>query len=295
MEMKLEVREAFRANCTLGEGPVWDAPNQLLWFVDIKRHQLWRFDPATGEATSAEAPGQIGWALPAEDGRLLCGLQSGLCTFDPEQRAFEPLCAIPGEPAGNRSNDACTDPHGRVFMGTMDDNEDAPTGRFYCFDRGTITPAGPAEIAITNGPAISPDGGTIYFTSTLGQAIHAADLHEDGTVGETRLFADTAEHLPDAHPDGPVVDAEGHVWSAFSGGSCLIRFAPDGTPVARVPMLTANITKLAFGGPDLTTAYVTTARSGLSEAELAAQPLAGSLLAFEAQVAGFAQPLVKLA
>jgi len=295
MEIRAEVREVVRAECTLGEGPCWDAGRQLLWFTDIKRHRLWCHDPATGEATMAEAPGQIGWALPAEDGRLLCGLKDGLHFFEPSERSFARLGPIPGEPPGNRSNDACTDQQGRVWMGTMDDGESAPTGRYYRFERGAVTPAGPADIPITNGPAISPDGATIYFTHTLGQKIFCAFLRDDGAVGEVRLFADTAQDLPDAHPDGPVVDSEGHVWSAFYGGGYILRYAPDGRLAGRVVMPTSNITKLAFGGADLRTAYVTTARGGLSEEQVAEQPLAGSLLAFEAPVAGFAQKLVKLA
>ena len=295
MEIKAEIREVLAAECTLGEGVFWDHTRDLVWFVDIKRRRLWHYDPATAEAAMADAPEQIGWALPAEDGRLLCGLKDGLYTFDTEARAFTKLAPIPGEPQTNRSNDACTDPLGRVWMGTMDDGEAEPTGRYYRFDRGTVTPAGPDRIAITNGPAIAPDGGTIYFTDTLGMKIFAAELREDGSVGQMRLFVDTEKDLPGAHPDGPVVDSEGHVWSSFYGGGCILRYAPDGRLVGKVAMPTSNITKLAFGGADLHTAYVTTARGGLSEAQLAEQPLAGSLLAFEAPVAGFAQPLVRLA
>lgn len=294
MEIAAAVREVLRAECVLGEGPVWDAARGVVWFVDIKQQRLWRFEPATGEHAFTKAPGQIGWALPAEDGRLLCGLQDGLYLFDPERKSFDPLGAIPGELPTNRSNDACTDALGRVWLGTMDDAEERPTGRFYRFDRGTITPAGSAGIAITNGPAISPDSRRIYFTDTLGQRILAADLSEDGEAGEVRLFVDTAQHFPSAYPDGPVVDAEGFVWTGLYAGDRIARFAPDGRLDATVPMPTSNCTKLCFGGDDLRTVYVTTARAGLSDKALREQPLAGSLLAFEAPVAGFVPARVKL-
>src|SRR3546814_10633150 len=114
------VRRLLDAECLLGEGPCWDAARGVLWFVDIKRRRLWHYDPATGSNAAVEAPDQIGWALPAEDGRLLCGLKDGLHLFDPEARHFETLAAVPGEPAHNRLNDGCTDPWGRVWFGSID-------------------------------------------------------------------------------------------------------------------------------------------------------------------------------
>ncbi len=295
MEIGAEVREALPARCNLGEGALWDAARKVVWFVDIKRQHLWHFDPVTGSNAQAQAPGQIGWALPAQDGRLLCGLQDGLYTFTPETQAFARLSAVPGEPAGNRLNDACTDPSGRVWFGSMDDAEEAASGRFYRFDRGRVTPAGPGAISITNGPAVNAEGTLIYFTDTVGQKILVADLLPDGGVGEARLFADTKAHFPDAYPDGPVVDAEGHVWTGLYAGWRVARFSPAGDLVGTVKMPTANITKMCFGGEDLRTVFVTTARKNLDERALAAQPLAGSLLTFRAPVAGFAQARARLA
>jgi sugar lactone lactonase YvrE len=295
MEIDAEVREALPARCVLGEGALWDAARKVVWFVDIKRQHLWHFDPATGSNAQAQAPGQIGWALPAEGGRLLCGLQDGLYAFTPETQAFAKLADIPGEPAGNRLNDACTDPSGRVWFGSMDDAEEAASGRFYLFDRGRITPAGPGGISITNGPAVNAEGTRIYFTDTIGQKILVADLLPDGGVGEARAFVDTGAHFPDAYPDGPVVDAEGYVWTGLYAGWHVARFSPTGELVGAVKMPSANATKMCFGGDDLRTAFVTTARKNLDDAALAAQPLAGSLLAFRAPVAGFAPARAKLA
>jgi sugar lactone lactonase YvrE len=295
MEMKAEVREVLHTECTLGEGALWDAERKVVWFVDIKKHYLWHYDPATGSDARAEAPDQIGWALPAENGLLLCGLKEGLWTFDPRNQTFTRLRDVPGEPAGNRNNDACTDTRGLVWLGTMDDGEKADPGRFYVFDRGQVTPAGPDHVAITNGPAVSADGKTIYFTDTLGQKILAGDLREDGSLGPVRLFVDTKAHFPSAFPDGPVCDAEGFLWTGLYAGDRVARFTPDGRLDTTVAMPTSNLTKLCFGGDDLKTVYVTSARAGLSAEKLAAQPLAGSLLAFESPVAGFAGTRVKLA
>ena len=293
MEIKAEVRRVLDAEAKLGEGVLWDAQRQVVWFVDIKRHYLWHFDPATGSNAKAEAPGQIGWALPADNGLLLCGLQDGLYTFDPEPQAGTQRMAVPGEPAGNRLNDACTDPWGRVWFGSMDDSEQADIGRFYVFDRGEIRPAGPSGISITNGPAVSGSGDRIYFTDTAGQKIMVADLSQGG-VGEARPFADTGALFPDAYPDGPIVDAEDHVWVGFYMGAKVARFSPDGKLVATVTMPARDVTKMALGGADLRTAYVTTATKNMEQADFADYPASGSLLSFDSPVAGVASTRVKL-
>jgi len=295
MELAVDVRQVLDARCTLGEGALWDVARKIVWFVDIKQHHVWHYDPATGSNACALAPNQVGWVIPAEDGRLLAGLKDGLYTFDPETQEFEKFGTLPGEPADNRSNDACTDPAGRVWCGTMDDNEAADTGRFYVLDRGKATPAGPDRISITNGPAVSGDGRKIYFTDTIGKKILVADIDAAGTVGPARLFVDVSKHFPDAYPDGPVVDGEGCVWTGLWNGWSVARFSPQGELLARVKIPAANVTKMSFGGTDLRTAYVTTARKGLDEAALVQQPMAGSLFAFDAPVAGFAQARARLA
>ena len=287
------VRQVVAADALLGEGVLWDEDRQVVWFVDIKRHRLWHFEPATGSSSFAEAPGQIGWAIPAEGGLMLCGLDDGLYTFDPPTRVFEKLMTVPGEPPRNRLNDACTDPWGRVWFGSMDDTEMEATGRFHVFDRGEVRPAGPAGIAITNGPAVNAEGTRIFFTDTLARKIMVADLTHDG-VGEARLFVDTAECFPGAFPDGPVVDAEGHLWSAFYFGGCVARFSPAGKLVATVAIPARDVTTISFGGPELGTCYVSTATKNMGPGDMEQFPLAGSLFAFASPVKGFAHPPAKL-
>ena len=293
MEIKADVRSVLEAESKLGEGVLWDAERGVVWFVDIKRHRLWHYDPATGSNAIAEAPEQIGWALPAENDLLLCGLKDGLYTFDPAAQKFTKLTAVPGEPAGNRLNDACTDPWGRVWFGSMDDAEQSASGRFYVFDRGQIRPAGPTGITITNGPAVSGSGDRIYFTDTSGQKIMVADLSAGG-VGEARPFVDTKALFPDAYPDGPIVDAEDHVWTGLYLGAKVARFSPDGKLVATVTMPARDITKLALGGKDLKTAFVTTATKNMDEAAFKQFHAAGNLLSFDSPVAGVAPTRVKL-
>ena len=288
-----DVKAVLPAKTKLGEGVLWDAERQVVWFVDIKRHRLWHFDPANGSNSYSEAPEQIGWAIPAEGGKLLCGLKDGLYLFDPETASFEKLGTVPGEPATNRLNDACTDPWGRVWFGSMDDGENSASGRFYVFDRGDIRAAGPSGITITNGPAVNAAGDRIYFTNTSDQKIMVADLSPRG-VGEARPFADTGALFPDAYPDGPVVDAEGYVWTGLYLGSKVARFSPDGKLDTTIDISARDVTKMAFGGSDFRTAYVTSATKNMTPADMERYPEAGSLFAFDAPVAGFAQTRAKL-
>ena len=268
----------------LGEGPVWIAREGALWFVDIKQRRIHRFDPASVALRSWDAPVQVGWVLPADDGSMLAGLQDGIYRFDAQGGSFTRLAAVEADAPGNRLNDAVTDPQGRIWFGSMDDGERQLTGEYYRFDRGQVVHAGLQGVAITNGPAVSPDGRTLYHVDTLGGVVQACDINGDGTLGPSRPIAHI---LPDdGHPDGPTVDAEGCIWIGLFGGWQARRYAPDGELLEKVRFPVANITKLAFGGDDLRTVYATTAQLHLKPAELARQPEAGNLFTFRADVPG---------
>ena len=285
------VRCVVEVGAELGEGPVWDAARNCLWFVDIKAPALHRFDPESGRLDSVVAPLPIGRALPTMTGALLCGLKDGLHLYDPDARRFSRHLDVPGEPEENRLNDACVAPDGSVWFGSMDDAEGAPSGRFYRLAGGVIEPVGPADICITNGPAISPDGGTVWFTDTLDRAVHSAAIRADGSLGPTTTPVRLAD--ADGYPDGSAVDSAGRLWTGLWGGAS-VRCYSGGELVETVPLPVANCTKLAFGGLDLRTAYVTTAWKGLSPAERAKQPLAGHLFAFEVEVPGAPPTLARL-
>ncbi|MDR6788069.1 sugar lactone lactonase YvrE [Sphingomonas sp. BE138] len=287
-----EVRTVWRGAATLGEGPAWDPARGVLWFVDIKQQHVHRFDPASGEVTTWSAPAQVGWVLPAADGALLAGLQTGLARFDPEAGAFAHLADVEPDLPGNRLNDATVAADGSVYFGSMDDGESAITGRVHRWDGKQVTTTGIAAVSITNGPGISPDGTTLYHVDTLGGVIHAVALEADGTTGAARDFV-TIDPA-DGHPDGVTVDSAGNVWVGLWGGWCARCYAPDGMLRQEVKLPAANVTKIALSGADLKTAYATTARKGLDEGALAAQPDAGGLFAFDVDVAGQALPPVRV-
>lgn len=269
---------------TLGEGPYWSATEQKLWFVDIKGKRIHRFDPATTALESWPAPAQPGWILPAEGGGLITGLQTGLHRFDPKDGGFALIVDTEPQRPANRLNDATVDPAGRLWFGSMDDDESALTGHVYCYGRGRIATATIPPVAITNGPAVSPDGQTLYHVDTLGGVIHAFEVAADGALGNHRIFATIDnEH---GYPDGPTVDSEGCLWIGLFGGWGVRRYSPAGELLDFVRFPVANITKIAFGGADLRTAYATTAHKGLSPAALAEQPHAGDLFSFRVDAPG---------
>jgi sugar lactone lactonase YvrE len=287
-----EVRPVWELEAELGEGPVWVERDEALWFVDIKKHRIHRYNPADGSKKSWDSPEQVGFLFPVEGGGFVAGLQSGLHHFDEMTGAFELVVAVEADKPGNRLNDGAVDPAGRLWFGTMDNSEKAKSGAFYCFHDGRLSRTGIDGIAITNGPAVSPDGTLLYFVDTLKGTISVADIRDDGTLGPARPFVriDPKE----GHPDGPTIDSEGCVWIALYAGWEARRYSPAGDLLQTVSFPVANITKLAFGGRDLRTAYATTARQLLSPEVIARQPLIGALFEFGVDVPGVPCPLVRL-
>jgi xylono-1,5-lactonase len=272
---------ALRVGATLGEGPVWI--DDHLWFVDIKLQRIYRHRPGSSSLVRWEAPEPVGWVLQAEGGALVAGLRLGAHLFSPVSSRFTRLATIDADMPGNRLNDACVDPLGHIWFGTMDDGESQPTGRLYRWDGAGHQDSGAPPIVITNGPAIAPQGDLLYHVDTLGQRVTRHRIGPDRVLGAAEPFLRFDEE--DGFPDGAVCDVEGGIWLGFYGGWQARRYAPDGTLSAVVCFPTANITKIALGGPDGRTAWATSARQGLSDKMLKQQPLAGDLFTFQVAIA----------
>ena len=276
--------------CTLGEGPIWW--QDALWFTDIKQKSVHRFDPASGQKQSWSAPAEVGFLAPLPDGHFIAGAKTGLYDFDPANGGFTLIRTVEPDRPANRLNDSAVDGSGRLWFGSMDDEESRPSGMLYRFYRDSLSPVDSGYV-ITNGPAFSPDSRTLYHTDTLERCIYAFDLSKDGSLANKRVFVTIEEGA--GYPDGPVVDSEGCLWTGLFGGWEARRYSPSGRLLERVAFPVANVTKLAFGGPGLTTVYATTARKGLDAAALAGQPEAGGLFCFEAKVFGQPQFCVAIA
>lgn len=272
-------------DATLGEGPVWHTADNAVYFVDIKGHKIHRCAADGGARRTWGMPDEVGFALPVRDGGFVCGLPGRVvhaALGDKELAGLTLLYRVEADLPGNRLNDGYIDRHGSLWFGSMDNNEVEPTGTLYWLGHGRLQRQD-SGCVITNGPAASPDGRTFYHTDTLEKTIYAYDIGPRGDLSGKRVFTRIAGG---GYPDGTTVDAEGAVWVALFGGARIERYSPAGELLDAVAMPCSNITKIAFGGPDLRTVFATTARKGLTQDELAAQPLAGGLFSFRTEVPG---------
>jgi len=191
---------------------------------------------------------------------------------------------------GNRLNDACVDAEGHLWFGSMDDGEEVASGCLYRLTHDGSRAMDDGYV-ITNGPAFSPDGRTLYHTDTLERVIYAFDRDADGTISSKRIFALIEDGA--GYPDGPTVDSEGCLWTGLFGGWSARRYSPTGEFLMEVRFPCANVTKIAFAGKDLRTVYATTAWKGLDAKARAEQPLAGGLFRFVVDVPGLPQHEVR--
>jgi L-arabinonolactonase len=280
---------AQRANL-LGEGPVWDARMGRLWWVDIKGGRLEWLHPASGASRGLAVEGQVSAVAPrAGGGGLLAARKDGLGILDPETGAFERRLDPEPDRPGNRANDGNVDLAGRFWFGTMDDDEIEATGAIYRLDGDWSHHRVLDGIGISNTLVCNPACDRIYIADSLLRTIETLAIDPaTGAPAERRPFADTRD-LPCA-PDGSAVDEQGYLWNAQWGGARIVRYAPDGSVDRIVAVPVDQPTSCAFGGDDLETLYVTTARWGLTPDALARQPLAGCLLALRPGVRGLALP-----
>ena len=272
----------------LGECPLWNEREQALFWVDIRRPAIRRFDYASGCVDTWPMPDLTGSIAFVEgDDRLLVALPDRIALFDRTTCTFEPYAAAP-QIVGHRFNDGRVDRQGRFWAGTMHNATRAPEGTLYRLDsRRVLTPV-KGGICIPNSLGWSPDGRTMYFADSLRYTIFAYDFDPDsGTMTGERVFATSAAP---AFADGSAVDADGFLWNAEFNASRIVRYAPDGSIDRVLDLPTRRPTCCTFGGPDLDILYITTTSQQMTPAELAEEPFAGGLLAVEAGVRGLAEP-----
>lgn len=271
------------ARATLGEGPVWDTDAGVLWWVDIEGRQIHRFDPQSRTDTAIPTPSHVGAVALRSRGGLVAALVDGVYTVDPETGSFERFVSL-GEPPHVRSNEAKCDPAGRLLVGTMA-YDNSPVGGLYSIGADGSVRRLLDRLEIANGMAWSADGGTFYYIDSPTRRVDAFDYDlTTGSISGKRphvVFDD-----PIAKPDGMIIDSKGGLWVAFWGAGEIRRYGPDRSldVVVRVPAM--QVTSAVFGGPDLRDLYITTATTGLSDAELSEQPLAGGLYHARIPVSG---------
>ena len=256
MEPEIVADEA----CELGEGPLWHPTEKKLYWAGYVAGRIYRFDPATGEHETFFEGQQIAGFTFQADGALLLFMGGPSAAILRESRLSYVLEGI-SEGEDNHFNDVIADPAGRVFCGTVPDDEDRAAegvGRLYRLDTdGSITPL-LEGIGISNGMGFTPDRTQMYYTDTIARKIYLFDYDAGtGAISSQRVFVDTGAE--EGVPDGMTVDSEGHVWSARWDGSSVVRYTPQGVEERRYRFPALKVSSVMFGGHDYGDLYLTSA------------------------------------
>lgn len=269
----------------LGEGPIWVAREQALYWLDIKGRRLLRLDDRG--VREWPTPMRVGSIAPRAAGGFIAGTDAGFFTVEiGEEVRFTAIGNPEAQLPDNRFNDGKVDREGRFWAGTMDDTEKAAVGALYRLDPDHRWTKADDCYGVTNGPAFNRAGSIMYHTDSARRTIYRFALSPDGELGQREIFARFTG--AEGYPDGMTVDAEDCLWVAFWDGWAIRRFSQSGEELGVIDVPVQRPTSVAFGGPALDRLYVTSARIGLDQTALAVQPSAGGLFMLEPGVSGIA-------
>lgn len=274
------------AQAVLGEGPLWHAPSQRLYWVDINRHEVHVFNPADGSDRAIDVGQKVGTVVARRSGGLILALHHGLATLDLETEQVDILCDPEADLPDNRFNDGKCDPAGRFWAGTMSLTRTPRAANLWRLDPDFSVHCMLDGVTTSNGIVWSLDRRTMYYIDTPTREVAAFDYEvETGHIANRR----TVVHFPEGagSPDGMAIDARGMLWIAhFRGGQVSCWDSRDGTMLRTIDIPVSKVTACAFGGPNLDELYITTARVDLTEEELSDQPHAGGLFRVRPGVPG---------
>lgn len=277
--------------CVLGEGPLWHPErNQLFWFDILGKRMLSQKDGAPLEWQFDEYVSAAGWV---DSNTLIIASETGLWKFSLDTEEQEYLCALEADNPVTRSNDGRADPWGGFWIGTMGVNAEPKAGAIYRYFDGELRKL-VADVTISNAICFDKARSCAYYTDTVTKLVmrQALDAQNGWPVGEAEVYLDlNADGL---NPDGAVVDAEGNVWIAQWGAARVAAYDPAGTFLRAEPVDGLHSSCPAFGGADLTTLLVTTARADIDEKTLADVPENGMVFAIDNVAQGVAEPRVML-
>jgi sugar lactone lactonase YvrE len=272
---------ALDSQCRLGESPAWWSDRAVLLFVDVTGRCLHQFEPRSATLTSLPVAEDIGCVAPAVGGGFVAGLRSGLWLLDESGAKSRMLAANPEDTAVSRFNDGRADALGRFWVGTVDEPKDGGRAGLYRFDQRGLTQVSDGLLT-SNGLAFSPDGRVLYHSDTPRFVVYRYDYDvASGVASNRREFVRLEPTASDrGRPDGAAVDCHGCYWTALYEGGRIQRYDPDGHLMSEFPLPARRPTMPAFGGADMKTLFVTTARDERGEG--------GGLYALDVDVAGLA-------
>jgi D-xylonolactonase len=255
----------------LGEGPLWVARENAVYWVDIKGKALHRLSLAGRRHSCWTMPDMLGWVVERRSGPgFIAGFRTGFAKLRLDPLRIEPIASPEPELPDSRLNDAAVDRWGSIWAGTMDDRERTDSGALYRLDPAGDCVRKDVGYVVSNGPAFSPDHDLIYHTDTTRRLIYRFTLDSDGSLGPREIFVRFDEDW--GWPDGMATDVDGGIWVAHWGGGRLSRFVPDGRHDRTIALPVAQVTSCCFAGDGLERMFVTTASIGREN-----EPLAGCL------------------
>lgn len=281
------------AQAKLGEGPFWHGRERVLYWVDIESKILNIFDPRDRTNRRIHLPSRVGTAAPTRGRDILVALEDGIYRLNTESEALSKIVDPEPDRADNRFNDGKCSPEGRFWAGTMSLERKIGAANLYCLHPDGRIEKKLTDITTSNGLAWSADGTTMYYIDTKKQNVRAFDYDPaTGNIANERVIIEVPEEM--GHPDGMTIDSEGTLWVALFYGGGVSRWDPvTGTLIEKYDVGAKNVTACTFGGDDLSTLYITTARAGTSAEELTHYPSAGGVFALEPGVSG--QPAFEFA
>jgi sugar lactone lactonase YvrE len=288
----MKAERLIKKQSILGEGPCWDNRTNNLYWIDCLGRKIYCLHPDSKKVVEYDVSGPIGCIALCGDRELICALQSGIVRFDPESGQTTSLLArFDREKVNNRFNDGKCDPKGRFYVGTMSNSANegkgsAADGSVFCIDANLNVQTMLTDVTISNGMAWSLDYKTFYYIDSPTRIVAAFDYSLDsGLISNRRIAIDL--RLEQGIPDGMTIDTNGNLWIAQWGGWQVSCWDPKSRrKLSVVDLPCKHVSCCTFGGEQLETLFITTARIGLSDEELTLQPDAGSLFTVYPGVSG---------
>ena len=279
--MLIDIKTVTNHACLLGEGPVWDAETKTICWVDILKGAIHQFTPATNQYSIIPVNDMVGAVAVCTNGNFIAALKNGLAIVKRDSGEIRMLHHPEVHLPDNRFNDGKCDPAGRFWIGTMEISEAPGCGSVYVIEKDLSCSRKIEGVSVSNGMAWSPDHGTFYYIDSPTRTVVAYDYDiATGAITNKRTVINIPQQ--EGFPDGMTIDRDGMLWIGHWDGWQVARWDPfTGKKLLSISMPASRITSCMFGGNDLQDLYVTSARVGLTEQQLAEQPLAGSLFIIE--------------
>jgi sugar lactone lactonase YvrE len=277
-ELLLDIR------ADLGEGALWDEREKVLYWVDINGHQVYAYNPITGDNTGYDVGQQVGTVVLRESGGLMLALKHGFAAYDPATDKLVMLADPEADKPDNRFNDGKCDTAGRFWAGTI--SPEPAQGALYRLDTDMSVHKMVEDITVSNGIVWTSDKKTMYYIDSPVRKVYAYNYdNETGAIENCRVVINVPEGK--GVPDGMAIDSEGMLWIAHYNGSAVHRWNPvSGEILHTIELPVSRVTSCAFGGDNLDTLYITTAINGMKPEQHANEPHAGSLFVAKTNVTG---------